>query len=267
MKQHHLSTLLAIAFLAIAGSLYAQESPDPGTEKPKNHKEVAAFAEGEPPAVMLNNSKQSMRVAAFGGMPDAVFYDNGGKKAQLIAGSNSLASAIPLPKGEVLKLYKQVLKPVEGTDKTLTTYLDVGTVKLPGGSKAIVLLIVPEDLTKEKIKGRAFADSFSIHPAETARVFNLSPKVVAIRAGKESLKLPVGETGIMPWKAVAFNSIAYQIGTVGEKEGTWDLVESAECAAPANMRTFVFIAEVVGNSKRTLTATTVFDPLPDTPDQ
>jgi hypothetical protein len=268
MKNLSFPTLLAIGLLGIHPAAIAEEASTSETGTPDENKEVAAFVQDEPPMGSQKKSKRSMRVAAFGtdldgDQLDAIFYDNGGEKIELFAGRNSLSSEMPMPRGETMTLYKKVEQPIEGSTKTRVGYLDVGSVEMTGDSKAIILLLVPEDTTKGRIRGRAFKDSYTLHPAETARVFNMSTKEVAIRAGKESLQLPVGGTGIMPWKAVAFNSVSYQVGTAGKKEGTWDLVESSECAARADLRTFAFITEVVVDSKRTVTTTTVFDPLPD----
>ena len=216
------------------------------------------------------NSKRSMRVIAFRSgsgdgeevdQLDAIYYEDKGKKMELSIGVGTLSGSMPMPKGEAMKLYREIQLPIEGSVETKTTYQDVGTVELVNGSRAIILLIIPEDLTTDKIRGRAFEDSKSIHPKETARVFNMSTKNAAIRAGDEALKLAVGETGIIKWKAMAYNSIAYQIAMEGEKEGTWEIIQKAECAASPDMRTFVFISGSLLEDRETITSSTFLDPV------
>lgn len=213
------------------------------------------------------DSRRTMRVVAFGAESgfdvEPLYYSKGGKKMQLFTAVGSLSTSMPMPKGEFMKLYQEEQLPIEGSTETKVSYREVGTVPLVSGSKAIVLLVVPADLTKEKIRGRAFKDSLALHPRETARVFNMSKKVVAIRVGKESLKLAVGETGTVPWKAVAFNSVSYQVGTQGKDPGTWEVIESSECAAHPDMRTFVFIGGAMIENRETVTTSTFLDPVPD----
>ncbi|MBK1855172.1 hypothetical protein JO972_09405 [Verrucomicrobiaceae bacterium 5K15] len=214
------------------------------------------------------SSRNTMRVIAFreGEVADelgSIFYEHKGKKAQLDIGIGSLSSSMPMPKGEALALYQQIETPVSGSDQKKTSYRHVGSISLVKGAKAIVLLVIPDDLEKKKIRGRSFKDSKSIHPRETARVFNMSSKVVAIRAGKEALKLPVGETGTIKWKAMAFNSVAYQVAMEGKKKNTWEIIQKAECAAHPKMRTFVFISGTLLENRETITSSTFLDPVSD----
>ena len=214
------------------------------------------------------SSRKTMRVIAFrspsdeaGDDLDALFYEYKGKKIPFHAPINYLSSSMPMPKGESMHIYQEVQLPVEGSTKTEAGYKIVGTVPLVSGSRGILIIFIPPDLAKNKIRGRAFKDSNSIHPKETARVFNMSPKVAAISAGKEALKVPVGGEGILRWKAVAFNSISYQIGTEGKKPGTWKVIERTECLAPDDSRTFVFVIGAEFEDEKTITTLTCLDPI------
>jgi len=253
MKNRILHSILASCFIGASSIAMAQDVNTQPNEE--NYTE---------------SSKRSMRVIAFrtsigeeNNELDDIYYEDKGKKMELSIGVGTLSSRMPMPKGESMKLYQEVKLPVEGSTETKTTYRDVGTVELVSGSRAIILLVIPEDLSKEKIRGRAFADSKTIHPKETARVFNMSTKIAAIRAGEEGLKLPVGETGIIKWKAVAFNSVAYQVAMEGKKEGTWEIIQKAECAAHPDMRTFVFISGSLLEGRETITSSTFLDPVAD----
>ena len=214
------------------------------------------------------SSKNTMRVIAFRSGEsddelDALYYENKGRKLEMSISIGTLSSSMPMPGGEGMKLYQKIQAPVEGATEMQTTYRDVGTVELVSGSRAIVLLVIPEDLSKEKISGRAFKDSEVVHPKETARVFNMSSRNAAIRVGDEALKLPVGEAGIIKWKARAFNSVAYQVAMEGEKEGTWEIIQRAECAAHPEMRTFVFISGSLLEDRQTIISSTFLDPVAD----
>lgn len=249
MKNRFLYTLLASCFIGATG-LAQDVNTQPNEEN------------------YSDSSKSSMRVIAFRAGEefdelDGIFYENKGEKMELNIGIGALSSKMPMPKGEAMKLYQEVQLPIEGSEETKTGYRDVGTIQLVSGSRAIVLLVIPEDLSKEKIRGRAYKDSKSIHPKETARVFNMSTKVAAIRAGDEAMKLPVGETGIIKWKAMAYNSVAYQIAMEGKKEGTWEIIQKAECAAHPEMRTFVFISGSLLEGRETITSSTFLDPVTD----
>lgn len=249
MKNRFLYTLLVSCFIG-ATSLAQDVNTQPNEEN------------------YSDSSKSSMRVIAFRSSEefdelDGIFYENKGQKVELNIGIGALSSRMPMPKGEAMKLYQEIQLPVEGSSATKTAYRDVGTVQMVSGSRAIVLLVIPEDLSKEPIRGRAYKDSKSIHPKETARVFNMSTKVAAIRAGDEAIKLPVGETGIIKWKAMAYNSVAYQIAMEGKKEGTWEIIQKAECAAHPEMRTFVFISGSLLEGRETITSSTFLDPVTD----
>ena len=253
MKTRFFHTMLAGFFLGAFSLVLAQDvNTQPNEEN---------YAE---------NSKRSMRVIAFRSSIDeendglvGIFYEDKGRKMELGIGVGTLSSSMPMPKGGGMKLYQGIELPIEGSEKKQTTYREIGSVELVSGSRAIILLVIPEDLSKEKIRGRAFADSKSIHPKETARVFNMSTKTVAIRAGKEAMKLPVGETGAIKWKAMAFNSVAYQIAMEGIEEGTWEIIQKAECAAHPDMRTFVFISGSLLEDRETITSSNFLDPVAD----
>jgi hypothetical protein len=249
MKYRFFHTLLASCFLGAYGLACAQDvNTQPNEES------------------YSDSSKRSMRVIAFrsvsneaGDEPEIIYYEDKGKKMELSIGIGSLSRSMPMPKGETMKFFQEVILPVEGSTEKRSTYRDIGTVDLVSGSRAIILLVIPVDLSKELIRGRAFKDSTSIHPKETARVFNMSTKVAAIRAGSEAMKLPVGETGIIKWKAMAYNSVAYQIAMEGKKEGTWEIIQQAECAASPDMRTFVFISGNMIEGRESITSSTFLD--------
>jgi len=211
----------------------------------------------------VENYRRSMRVISFGFPAESIYYENKGQKVELTAGVGSLSSSLPMPKGEFLKLYKQTQIPIAGSDKMKSTYQEVGTIALIKDPKAILLLRIPEDLSKNKIVGKIFKDSTALHPKKSARVFNISKKQIAIRAGKNTLKVAVGESGIIPWKAMAFNSVAYQIGMIDKKSGGWLTVERSECVTHPEMRTFVFISGTTIENKETLTTFTFTDPVED----
>ena len=246
MKIRQIYRLLAIVLVGALSSAIAQNATTALDDHPKSGK-----------------YRRSMRVISFGFPVESIFYDNGGKKEELRTGVGSLSGSLPMPKGEFMKLYKEIQLPIEGSDEKKVTYLEVGTIPLIKSSKAIVILKVPEDLTEVQIKGRAFKDSMTLHSKETARVFNLSKKLVAIRAGKETLKVTSGGSGVISWKAVAFNSVAYQIGTIDKETGAWITAERSECVVDPLMRTFVFISGTKIEDKDTVTTFTFTDPIED----
>lgn len=205
---------------------------------------------------------KTMRVVSFGAEMHSVFYEHKGKKMELYAGMSYLSDPMPLPKGGVLKIFQERQQPSEDGTEQVSEYVNVGNVPLVDGAEVLVLLSVPENLGTEKIKGRSYKDSLAIHSSGTARVFNLSDKVVGVRAGKDALKLPVGDSGVMPWKAVAYNSVAYKIATQGKEEDSWNLIQSSECASPPDMRTFVFVSVMMIDGTKTVNASTFLDPIP-----
>lgn len=213
------------------------------------------------------NSRRTMRIVAMGSgagdVTGTLYYEHKSKKTPLYFTVDSLSSEMPMPKGKSLTIYQEVQLPIEGTDKIKTGYINVGTVPLVSSSKNIVIISIPPDLTKNKIRGRAFKDSLTAHPEKTARIFNMSPKVVAVSAGKQSVKVASGGEGTIPWKAVAFNSVPYKIGTEGKKPGSWKIIESTECIAPPGTRTFIFVVSTQYDDKSTVTTTTCIDPVPE----
>lgn len=209
------------------------------------------------------SSKSTMRIITFGGQLDSVFYDEGSKKTELFAGAGSFSSEMPIPKDKVLKLYHQTL-PAEGeaTKEALLEYRHVGSIDIPQGSKVIVLLSVPLDLSKDPIKGLAFKDSYTSHRALKARVFNLAPKEVAVRVAQETIALKPGEEKLIGWKPVAYHSVSYQVAIRNKDKITWDKVESGEGVSREDLRTFLFIVEDLYEDVRAVTALAVPDPMP-----
>lgn len=195
------------------------------------------------------SSEKTMRVAAFWkAIPEdesePIFYEYQGKKVALGLDHNSLTNSIPIPNGGNLKLYQQTKLPAEGGEEQVS-YREVGNVALVKSSMNLVLLIVPKDLTKEQVSGYSFDDSKKTHTLGTARVFNVYSKAISFRIGEEVLELPEGKSGTIPWKAVAFNSLSYEVSKAGKEKGTWKIFQRAESSVRPNTRTFVFISDAL----------------------
>ncbi|MDP4624446.1 MAG: hypothetical protein NWT08_04820 [Akkermansiaceae bacterium] len=187
------------------------------------------------------SSKRTMKVIGFGGELDSVFYESKGKKIELYASTGSLSSPLLLPSGGVLKLYHETQIPVKGSpDQTVPQYRECGSVEFPSGSKMIVLLVVPPDLKEANIRGRAFKDSYTSHPTLTARVFNMSPKQIGVRAGDSSVSLQPGEEGMMAWRPKPYNSVAFEVAVRNKENTGWNVISSGEELTAVGLRTFIF---------------------------
>lgn len=217
----------------------------------------------EPSSDQKNLSNRNMRVIVFGGQLESVYYEYRGEKIELTGGQGSLSYGMPIPKDRILELYYQLPPDGAASKKQADAYRPVGRIALPEGSKVILLLEIPEDLATGQIKGRAFKDSHTRHPANIARVFNLAPQEIAIRAGTAKLSLRSGETDFMAWQPRAFNSVSYQVAIRNQEKTEWEVVESAECAGREDLRTFVFIVDAIYEGKHAVTAITVIDPVHD----
>lgn len=179
MKSLRFHTILATCLALSANFILAQENED-----------------------YSGNSRKTMRVIAMSGnTTDAasnLYYEYKGKKSPLYFTQGSLSTEMPTPKGKTLNIYQEIELPVIlGTDQTKTEYNLVGAIPLVSSKKSIVVISIPLDLTKNKIRGRSFKDSYTLHPEGKARVFNLSPKAIAISAGKHSAKIAAGDEGIL----------------------------------------------------------------------
>lgn len=140
-----------------------------------------------------------IRVACFGTVIDEAFYLDGKKRIDLDLIPGTLSFELPLPSGPNLNIFRMAPNPDPNLEAKPQL---IGTIPLvKGASKQIVVLSLPEDVSKDPIRGKAFKDSNSIHPAETVRLFNLSPKEVAMRIKDEVQSYLPGESGTMPWKA------------------------------------------------------------------
>lgn len=230
MKYLTIVALVALAFLLSITSISAQDDDDDDDRG--------------------RSSKRTMQVIGFGGELNSVFYELKGKKTELYASTGSLSSPIPLPSGGELKLYHETLVPVKGgSDQTVPQYRECGSVEFPSGSKMIVLLIVPEDLTKENIRGRAFKDSYVSHPSLVARIFNMSPKQIAVSAGDSAVSLKPGEVGMIPWRPKPYNSVTYEVAVRNKQNTGWRVISSGDELTAQGLRTFVFFVAAGGEDE------------------
>ncbi|BCU79469.1 hypothetical protein [Luteolibacter sp. LG18] len=226
-----------------------------------------AFSQDAAPASSPEASpKRYLRFTALGkSVSGDVFYEAGGQKVPVFASAGCFSQPLPLPKDKALHLFREIPPPPNAPAGAKPQRQEVGAVEITEGTKLLVVLVPPQDITKEKIQGRSYKDSYQSHGGRTARVFNVSPKEILFRSGqKGTLQLEVGGNGVVPFEAVAYGSAAYQIAIRGTTADAWKLAENAEAAAPSNYRFFIFVAEVIDtDGKKIITSAVISDPVPE----
>jgi hypothetical protein len=140
----------------------------------------------------------------------------------------------------------------------------VGVIELPEGSKLIVVMKAPEDLTNAKLQGKAYKDTYQSHPAGVARVFNFSPKEINFRCAQKSVQLPLGGNDFLPFPVIAYGSTAYEVATRAKSTDPWRRAAGGEAVVPPNFRFFVFVGEIIDDDgSKIFVANVTTDPVPD----
>jgi hypothetical protein len=209
-------------------------------------------------------SKRNVRFTSLGFPVSDIYYEIGSQKVSVYASSGSLGPPYPMPKGKTLRLFHDIAPPPNAPAGTKPRKQEVGVIELPEGSRLIVVMAAPEDLTKAKLQGKAYKDSYQTHPSGVARVFNVSPKEINFRCGQKSVQLPLGGSDFLPFQAIAYGSTAYQIATRAKSTDPWKLAAGGEAAVAANCRFFVFVAEIIDtDGTKIFTVNVVSDPIPE----
>lgn len=209
-------------------------------------------------------SKRSIRFTCVGLPASDIYYEVGSQKVNLNVSSGSLGVPYPMPKGKTLQLFRDLAPPPNAPAGTKSQKQEVGAIALPEGSKLIVVMAVPEDLTKAKIQGKAYKDTYQSHSAGVARVFNFSPKEINFRCGQKSVQLPLGGNDFLPFPVIAYGSTAYEVATRAKSTDPWRLAAGGETVVPPNFRFFVFVAEIIDtDEKKIFVANVTVDPVPD----
>ena len=211
-----------------------------------------------------STSKRNIRFTSLGRPVSDIYYEVGSQKVNVNAFPGSLGLPCPMPKGKTLQLFRDLAPPPNAPAGTKPRKQEVGAIELPEGSKLIVVMAAPEDLTTAKLQGKAYKDTYQTHPAGVARVFNISPKEINFRCGQKSVQLPLGGNDFLPFQVIAYGSTAYELATRAKSTDPWKLTANGEVAVPPNYRFFVFVTEIIDtDGSKIFTANVFSDPVPE----
>lgn len=167
------------------------------------------------------------------------FYDvRKSERVEIGSSMGSFSRPHPMPTDRILQIYRKVLPPPDAPAGTKPLKQILATTKIPTGFSKAIVLLAPDG---EKLRIKAFGDSYRLHPKGKIRVFNLAPMEIRLKVGDVAGSFKPGQEGVMPWSGDSSNVVVFQSWV--KPDDDWVVVGINELATRPHLRAFMFVGK------------------------